>query len=215
MTTMQRGLTIALLGALSALGGCTNDRALTTTTSAFVGPFHQLDSMGRPLVVEIYAPWADHDAIFRNSPAGDTGTLTTDIAAFVTAAGRSSAIVTYDQQLLAGGANNPTAGNVIIADLSQTGPANYLGVETTGKSSPTGSLFGGRSLPDDVVDIDLGLAYGNLATLYGGIADDGKEQNGLNGTPNLASDNVTASGRQYQIGAPYAPPNFPYLENPL
>ena len=66
-----------------------------------------------------------------------------------------------------------------------------------------------------MVDIDLGLAFGNLAPLYGGVPDDGKEQNGTNGKPNLASDGVTSAGRQYQIGPPFAAPNFPYLEPPL
>jgi hypothetical protein len=38
----------------------------------------------------------------------------------------------------------------MIADLSKSGPASYLGVETNGA---TGGLFGGRALTDDVVDI--------------------------------------------------------------
>lgn len=214
---MKRLATAGLLAALTLLVACTNDTSLTSPGGNSVGPFHQLDSMGRPLVVEIYSPWADHDAIVRGAPANDSGTLAKDITTFVTSsAGRSAAIAAYDQGLLASGSSTtPAAGNVLVADLSQTGPANYLAIETNGKSSPTGSLFGGRSLPDDVVDIDLGLAFGNLATLYGGVADDGKEQNGLNGTPNLAGDGVSAAGRQYQIGPPYAGPNFPYLESPL
>ena len=139
---MRRLATAGLIAALALVTACTNDKSLLNPTGTSSGPFKQLDSMGRPLIVEIYSPWADHDAIVRGAPASDSGKLATDITAFVTAAGRSPAIVTFDTQLLATGSSlTPAAGNVLLADISQTTPANYLALETNGKSSPTGSLF--------------------------------------------------------------------------
>ena len=85
------------------------------------------------------------------------------------------------------------------ADLSQSATtAAYLGVETGGV---TGSKFGGRALTDDVVDISLGIVFGNTVSALGLAPDDGKE------IPTLTSDNVDASGKHFKS-------TFPYLGDP-
>lgn len=97
--------------------------------------------------------------------------------------------------------------DVMIADLSKTGPAAYLGVETNGA---TGGTFGGRKLTDDVVDIDLGVIFGNTISKLGLAADDGKE------IPTLTTDNVsyTTAPKHYQDGV-VSTAAFPYLGAPL
>jgi hypothetical protein len=86
----------------------------------------------------------------------------------------------------------------MIADLSQnTATASYLGVETNGA---TGSRFGGRALQDDVVDITLGVIFGNTISSLGLAPNDNMA------IPTLTSDNVGPSNNRQ--GA------FPYLAPP-
>ena len=87
--------------------------------------------------------------------------------------------------------------DVMKVDLSQSGPAAYLGVETGGF---TGGRFGGRKLSDDVVDIDLGAIFGNVIPALGLAPDDGRE------LPQFTSDNVSFQGNQLNV--------FPYLAPP-
>ncbi|MGH7708358.1 MAG: DUF4331 family protein [Vulcanimicrobiaceae bacterium] len=202
---MQRTLFhgAALMLTLTSLAACSNDRLLNGAPSAV---FQQVDRVGRPAIVEIYSPFANHDKFARSLPSGDTATIGADIGTFVTGtAGRSSATVTYVQGLL--------TPDVLIADFSQSVPASYLGVETQGKLNGNGTvaagggLFGGRALTDDVITADLGLAFGSTAALLGGAPDDGNELDGRAGRPNLATDHVAASATAYL-------PTFPYLADP-
>jgi hypothetical protein len=91
--------------------------------------------------------------------------------------------------------------NELAADVSQPGPAAYLGVETGGA---TGSKWGGRGLTDDVIDTSLGVVFGNTVPALGLAADDGKENNCL------TNEHVTSGqgGTQTQSTFPYlAPPH--------
>jgi hypothetical protein len=224
-------IAIFTLGVLPA--SCTNDKSLTGQTAS-TGTFIQVARIGRPLVIELYTPWADHDFILRSTPGADassTGKLYTDIGTFVsTFADRSPAITSFLQNLFAGQApvppsRFPTEANVLVADLAVQGPATFLGIESDGQITSTGAFhphkqasFGGRGLPDDVAAIILGLTFGSLVPQISGIPDDGREKNGLNGTPDLANDNVTSltpPAKHYQIGYPYAPLAFPFLGKPI
>ena len=52
--------------------------------------------------------------------------------------------------------------DVMVADLSQSDQASYLGYEVTqALSGGTKSSFGGRSLTDDVIDVTLGILFGD------------------------------------------------------
>ncbi len=221
----------SLTGALAALVivGCTNDQQLISG-STFNGTFHQIDREGRPLVEELYTLWGVHDQIARSSPAADSGALSTGILQFMTGslANRSQPISTYIQSLFALSAPLPPAqfpvvSNVLVADVAQTGPAHYLGVESNGQITGTGGFqpspgaaqFGGRALTDDVMAITLGLTFGSLVPEVTGIPDDGREQDGRDGRPNLANDFVGPSDKHFQIGPPYQPLAFPYLGSPL
>jgi hypothetical protein len=168
----------------------------------------------------LYITYASHIPYNSGSPENDVGTNGPTIASFLTSApaGRSAAIASYVSALLM-----PDA---LIGDLSNTsGRASYLGWETGGQLSfdcngLPGTAFGGRALTDDVVDADLGITFGNLATSATLTAatpnvgaspppDDGNEKNGANGTPNLTKQNVACGNKGLLTN------QFPYLGNPI
>ncbi|MBC5809363.1 MAG: DUF4331 family protein [Candidatus Eremiobacteraeota bacterium] len=219
---MRRFLTIAASVALSfaAFSSCSNDPSLNGALSVTGSTirFLQIDRVGNAGLAEVFSPYSRHDASNRSSPQGDKSAMNTDINAFVTGGfgGRSAATSTFVQNLLA-----PDA---LLADLSQTGNAQYLGVQTSGQFSDycTGSRvngkFGGRALQDDVVDTTFQFVFGNYVALYsagssipntsGAIADDGNEKDGRAGRPTLTTDNVGCAGKHFNLTA------FPYLGDP-
>jgi Domain of unknown function (DUF4331) len=161
--------------------------------------YHQQDRLARPAVNEALATVSGlrHHINNTDNPTDDGGQLKNDIESFLTfPAGRSRAIKNAIEAVL--------VPDVMIADLSQRGvTAAYLGVETKGLS---GSKFGGRALTDDVIDVDLGVIFGNLIpvlsaldpTLFGGvIPDDGNE------LPTFATDNVGSGDKHFLNTFPY------------
>jgi len=213
------GISIAALG----LAGCSNDPTVLNSGTDVSGDnvtFHQVDRIGKPGVKELYLSFATHATYNTLSPSGDPTAYGPAVATFVTGtAGRSAAIGSFVSTLLL-----PDA---LIANLNDGSTrASYLGWETSGQIASdctglAGTTFGGRALDDDVVDTDLGLAFGNLATSAvitttplnvsssPAPADDGKESNGTGGTPNLTKQNVSCAGKGFTLGT------FPYLAPPV
>lgn len=168
--------------------------ALWETTSLPDGSvFRQQDRLARPAINEVLATVTDgrHDVNNKISPTEDFKELANDIESFLTfPAGRSREIKDVIKSVL--------VPDVMVADLSQSGPAAYLGVETGGA---TGGKFGGRKLTDDVVDIDLGAIFGTTVSDLGLAPDDGQAK------PQFATDNVGPEAKHFQ-------PFFPYLGSP-
>ncbi len=166
---------------------------MTTSLASTGGTFIQQDRLARPVVNEVFASvTAQRHAINnRIQPNDDPHQIGRDIVQFMTGtAGRSRAITAVVQSVL--------VPDVMTADLSQTGPAAYLGVETNGA---TGGRFGGRKLQDDVVDMSLGVIFGNTISQLGLAPDDG------NAIPSLTTDNVGPGSKGFTN-------SFPYLGNP-
>ncbi len=222
---MLRFLTIAFATAISlaAFSSCSNDPTLNNggdTTGANIN-FQEIDRIGKPGIKELFLPYAQHDAYNRSVPQNDPSAYGPAVASFVTGAGRSAAVAQYVRAILL-----PDA---LVASISNPATtASYLGWETGGRiaddcAGAPRNAFGGRGLNEDVVDTMLGLVYGNIATTAYALApiaaagvttpgpapDDGREQNGLSGRPNLASDGVTCVNR------PSLLQQFPYLANPV
>jgi hypothetical protein len=154
--------------------------------------YTQTELLSRPAVKELFEVFAQHATTNVSDPYNDP-TLKNAIGYFMTnVAGRSAAISSTVQSVL--------YPNELIADVSQPGPAAYLGVETGGA---TGSKFGGRGLTDDVIDTSLGVVFGNTIPALGLTPDDHKEN------LCLAAEHVSSSqgGAQTQSG-------FPYLARP-
>jgi len=173
------GLLGAALVAGCGGGGGSNNTAPINPGAPAPHVFVQIDRLSRPAINEVFATVAANRHAQNhtlNSPVDDAGPtgLQSDIQSFmVGTAGRSQKITDVVKSVL--------IPDVMRVDLSQSGSAAYLGVETGGA---TGSKFGGRALTDDVVDIDLGVIFGNTIPKLGLATDDGKE------IPTLTTDNV-------------------------
>ena len=170
-------------------GGSSNNNNGPTT-------FNQEERLARPVVNEVLATVAERRHRLNNidNPTDDAGQLKTDIEGFMKfPAGRSNKITAVVSSVL--------VPDVMKADLSQTGEAAYLGLETGGATSATKSTFGGRKLTDDVVDTSLGVVFGNTVPALKLAPEDNKE------IPSLTTDNVDSSGHNYSN-------SFPYLQAP-
>lgn len=165
----------------------------TTTSTQSGGNYVQVDRLSRPVINEVFATVANnrHKVNDEDSPSNDHNQLANDIQSFMTfPAGRSQAITDVVKAVI--------VPDVMKVDLSKSGEAAYLGVETGGA---TGGKFGGRKLEDDVVDISLGIVFGNTIPALGLAPDDGNE------LAAFTSDHVDASGKHFLAA-------FPYLGDP-
>ncbi len=221
--SIQRFSTVAIAFglALTAFSSCSNDPTLggATTTGTNI-TFNQIARTGNAGLLEVFSPWARHDSSNRATPLGDVGSMQQDINTFtVTGLGnRSTAIGAFVAGVL-----TPDA---LVADLSKSGDATYLGVWTNGQIHDScvglrvgNGKFGGRGLTEDVVDTTLGLVFGSLVpdisaksivpgVPTGAIPDDGNEKDGRNGTPVLNTDHVSCGDKHYNLA------QFPYLGAP-
>jgi hypothetical protein len=194
-----------VLGTSSCNGGAANVPNLNTGPTGPGVQYQQIERLARPAVKELFQQFANHDGTNRTSPAQtplSSQTLYQEIGSFTTTvAGRPQVAATLQAILIP---------DEIAADLSNlTDKASYLGVETGGA---TGGKFGGRGLPDDVIDISLGAVFGN--TLYAihaiknpdgsNAPDDGKE------SPCLTTDNVPSMNAKDNV----TPTTFPYVGAP-
>ena len=190
-----------VLGTSSCNGGATNVPNLNTGATGPGAQYIQVERLARPAVKELFQQFANHDGTNRTSPAQtplSSQTLYQEIGSFTTTvAGRSPAIASTLQAIL--------IPDEIAADLSQAGTASYLGVETGGATNPSGGKFGGRGLPDDVIDISLGAVFGKtIPTVVPSVPDDNKE------SPCLTTDNVPQKNAQDNV----TPAVFPYVGAP-
>ena len=201
----MKQLALILILSSIALVGCGGSNGTVTpvtgttiglwcTTSVKSGSvFVQRDRLANPAVNELFGTVANnqHKINDEASPDQDFLNLKGQINNFmVNVAGRSQATSNVVTSVL--------IPDTMKADLTQTGGASYLGFETNGA---TGFKFGGRALSDDVIDISLGIVFGNTVSALGLAPDDGNE------IPTLTSDHVDASGKHF-IGT------FPYLGPP-
>jgi hypothetical protein len=179
----------------AALGGGAIRLWATTSLSrdSSSDSYRQQDRLARPAINEALATVSNrrHEINNKINPVTDSSALKSDIQSFLTfPAGRSRQIKDVIVAVL--------VPDVMIADLSQRGPAAYLGVETGGA---TGGTFGGRKLTDDVIDIDLGVVFGNTISALGLAPDDGQAK------PQFATDNVGPEAKHFKSV-------FPYLGSP-
>lgn len=188
-----------VLGTSSCNGGAANPPNLNAGQTGSGVQYQQIERLARPAVKELFQQFANHDGTNRTSPAQtplSSQTLYQEIGSFTTTvAGRSPAIASTLQAIL--------IPDEVAADLSNlTDKASYLGVETGGA---TGGKFGGRGLPDDVIDISLGAVFGKtIPTVVPTVPDDGKE------SPCLTTDNVPQQNGPDKV----TPATFPYVGAP-
>lgn len=180
-------------------------RVYTTTSLKENGQWTQVERLGRPAVKEAFEAFERHDSTNKSSPWNDP-LLPHDILAFM-----ESKQGAHRSGVLSQAVVKTLIPDEMEADLSASGPADYLGVETKGKSGlPTGivrlvpntklggikkglknpyGLFGGRDFSSPVINISLGVIFGSLGQKVGLAPEDNQE------TACLTSDNVQPSTR--------------------
>jgi hypothetical protein len=185
-------------GSSSGSGGVVHTSKIglwtTTSTPNGNGQYTQIDRLARPAINELFATVANnrHEVNDEDSPPNDVNQLKNDIDGFlISPANRSPQIRAVIESVL--------VPDMLTADVSQSGSAAYLGVETGGA---TGSKFGGRALTDDVIKTSLGIVFGNTIPGLGLAPDDNNE------VPTLTDDHVGPGGKHFLS-------TFPYLGNPL
>ena len=181
-------LAVGALGfGLAACGGGSNS---VHTTPVAPQTFTQIELLSRPAVKELFEKFVDHQTSNASEPYADT-TLQTQIKGLTDALRPPKASVGSDYGAALASILYP---NEMTADLSQSGNASYLGVETGGA---TGGKFGGRKLTDDVVTTSLGIVFGNTISALGLAPDDGNE------IPTLTDDHVGPGGKHFIASFPY------------
>lgn len=211
----NRLIGLAALGALGlALAGCNGGSASVpqfATGSAFATPqptnpttpsgtYVQIELLSRPAIKEAFENFNDHKTTnkvepYVGSPADPLQAeikLTEDTLRPPKVVGGVQA----DYGAALAGVLYP---NEIAVNLASTDKASYLGVETAGA---TGGTFGGRDLGDDVINIDLGAAFGTTLSALKLQPDDGQANNCI------SKQNIAQGTSQKNTGT------FPYLAAP-
>ena len=170
---------LAALGALAlaaSVAACNDDRDdITGISSDRV--FVQVERLGNPLVSEVLLAKRNHGFHNAGRPSTDVASHSTELKAFVTTvAGREPAVAN-------------TLASVLLPDM--------LIVQTDKAANTAGWLswalangYGGRKLPDDVVDAGLAAVFGNLLSTN-------------NVSPGLATDNVNQNDKPFLATFPY------------
>lgn len=166
-------------GGLTAPGGTHALAPLATRV------FDQVEFLGNPLVAEVTIAKANHDAYNRTQPY-NTAQFRPETEAFiVSVAGRPAAYAT-------------TVAGVLYPDM--------LVIDTRKEATSAGWLswalangYGGRRLPDDVVDVGLTAIFSSLLSPAGASCAPFQLP--------LCTDNVGANDRPFT-------PTFPYLASP-
>ena len=165
--------------ALAALAACSDDDV--TTAPSLERTYNQIERLGNPLTSEVFLAKRNHG--FHNSgrPSTDAANHGTELRAFVRTVGGRNETVTN------------TIASVLLPDM--------LIVQTDKPGTGAGWLtwalangYGGRKLNDDVVDAGLAAIFGPLLS-------------NENVTPQLTTDNVSATDKPFSS-------TFPYLASP-
>lgn len=184
MRTSFRLAALPLLGLCLATASCSNDAA-----STFNGPdpnrsYDQVQRLGNPLISEVLLTKRDHPLHGSIGPDQDAALILQPVADFITgSAGRSPAYATL-------------LGSVLIPDMlivqsDKTGAGDAKGWLTW--LPQLGNGYGGRRLPDDVLDLAALALFGDPFHA---------DSAGAVGKAGLTSDNV-GSDSDFRATFPY------------
>lgn len=182
---------LTLVAAMTTSCGTDDEVTGNPATTNFTGTFVQKDQMGRPGINTVFTPTeADENRFNVTIPANGIAqfqpTFQARIEAYYNAYG-----ATYENNIL--NLDLPTLTTALALDVLQVSPD-----APTSYFSAAGVPLTGRAIGDDVIDVSLILLFGGNT---------GARFNGMNGTPNLVSDNVSQ-----EAGTSVAA--FPYLTAP-
>ncbi|XLS27983.1 DUF4331 family protein [Flavobacteriaceae bacterium M23B6Z8] len=180
MKTIEKYIQLVAIAILMVTASCSNDDdGMRNENPDFSGTFVQEDQMGRPAINTVFVSSDNKDTFNETTPSAMS-------AAFQSA---------FQSRLLALNGNYTT--NALGQDAATfTGllATDVLNVATSGTTTffDGTNVLTGRTLSDDVIDVELLLIFG-----------------GPDGTanPGLTSDNVDANDKTYLS-------SFPYLATP-
>lgn len=188
--------TLVAAGGLGlALAACGSGSSTNYTPVPPHGTYQQIELLSRPAVKELFEKFVDHQTTNAAEPYNDP-TLQGEIQTFTDALRKPNTTVGSDYGKALASVLYP---NEYAVDLSQSGPASYLGIETGGA---TGGKFGGRAVTDDVIGISLGAVFGNTLSALGVQPEDNEENNCL------SAEHVAQNATQVPTAT------FPYLAAP-
>lgn len=161
----------------------TGSRRVDTVRFGEFRIFNQVERLGAPLFAEVLLEKRDHGFHDAGVPSTDSVNFVDKVIKFITTvAGRDAAYAKTVADAL--------VPDMIVAQLDKApGTAGYLGQILVPATN-----FGGRKLPDDVVDLSLMVVFGNALG------------NNNNVSPGLVTDNVPSD-------SPFRT-TFPYLAVP-
>ena len=184
---------LILASAVTAAGlasmACSDNNTGPTTPRMF----NQVQRLGNPLVSEVLLSKRSHSTHGSIGPQDDAALLGPEILSFITGPGS-----------VAGRSANyaNTLGSVLLPDMlvvqtdkdpATAGWLNWVGLP------PLANGWGGRKLPDDVVDLALLAVFGDPF---------GADPSGAQGKERLTTDNVAFDSPGVTTTFPYlAPPN--------
>lgn len=175
-------LSLILLASCLWFGACSKDDDSTTPTTPtidFSGQYTQADQKGRPAVNTVFVPSAEKDQFNKTIPS-QMG------SAFASTFQNSLTTLNAGYTTNALGLDAPTFSSVLATDV--------LSVSTVGTTTffDGTNVLTGRTLEDDVIDVELLLIFGGPD----GMANAG-----------LTSDHVSSNDKDFSNA-------FPYLASP-
>jgi len=199
----------AALGLGFGFAGCGGGSTVLTPPPP-LGPgakYIQIERLSRPAIKEVFEPFQHHQKSNGIEPYADT-TIKTDIH-------DTEDAIRYGTTTPSGADYGAALQGILYPDeytvnLSGGNPSMttqgeyFLSTETS-----KGADFGGRAPNDDVIDLELGILFGNTIPALGLAPDDGKENTCLS-SQNIAGPGVYGG----QNARKTATATFPYFPTP-
>lgn len=203
--------TLAALGLGFGFAGCGNGNPVVLTPPPPNGPavkYIQIERLSRPVIKEVFEPFQHHQISNGIEPYNDP-TIQADIA-------------TTEDAVRYGGtpASGPDYGKALqgilypdeyTVNLSGGNPTKTTqGEYLLSTETSNGADFGGRAPNDDVIDLELGILFGNTIPALGLAPTDDLKENTCLSSQNIAAPYVYGM----QNARKTATPSFPYFPTP-
>jgi hypothetical protein len=194
-------VTLASLGTLSlGLGGCNTSTTHLTPSSPVPGSYVQIERLSRPAIKEVFEPFQAHQKSNAVEPYADP-TIQADIIATEDALRAPNTVAGTDYGKTLASVLYPDEYTVILNGPAPSGADPYYFLSEIADKG----AFGGRAPNDDVIDLELGILFGNTLSALKVTPDD-QEENTC-----LSSQNIGGYGKAVEDPAKLTVATFPYL----
>lgn len=194
-------VTLASVATLSlGLGGCNTSTTHLTPSSPAPGSYTQIELLSRPAIKEVFEPFQDHQKTNVVEPYADT-TIQQDIVTTEDALRAPNTTVGTDYGKTLASVLYPNEYTVNLNGPAPSGADPYYFLSDVADKG----AFGGRAPNDDVIDLELGILFGNTLSALGVVPDDLEENTCL------SSQNIGGYGKAVEDPAKLTVATFPYL----